>query len=429
MIETGNHDIKLAQGVFLVEGVKRAALYDTSKGNVYSVNDETVDVLKGRDLDLEFISNLVSLGLVSRNQESTNSGSHLINKSILQPNLHFAWLEITERCNERCLHCYGDFSPQIKSNFRALKYADWKNVITDLHETGCTQIQFIGGEPFMYRDGTKSVLDLAEFAKKLSFDFIEIFTNGTLVSVRDIERAKECNVQMAISIYSMEDKVHDAITQVPGSLQKTLKTIKVLQEAEVPIRGAVILMKQNEEDIEQTIRLVRGLGIDVRSPDVVRPSGRANSKLIEPSIEAYRKYGLINEPNFHTDPDSFDNNHFYHQCLAGKIAVTTNGKVILCIFSRSQIVGDLKEQTIAEILQSSSLKEKWELTKDKVLVCQDCEYRYVCFDCRPLAEGSSCSGSYSTAPYPRCSYNPYLGEWGDGWWKMNENGEVLYKKL
>ena len=57
------------------------------------------------------------------------------------------------------------------------------------------------------------------------------------------------------------------------------------------------------------------------------------------------------------------------------------------------------------------------------MVCQDCEYRYVCFDCRPLSEGYAKGQSdYLHAPYPRCSYNPYTGEWGQGLWRMNGEG-------
>lgn len=84
---------------------------------------------------------------------------------------------------------------------------------------------------------------------------------------------------------------------------------------------------------------------------------------------------------------------------------------------------------MTEILESSILKETWELTKDKVLVCKHCEYRYACFDCRPLAEGLSCGKSYSNAPYPRCTYNPYTGEWGSGVWKMSSQGGVIYEEL
>jgi MoaA/NifB/PqqE/SkfB family radical SAM enzyme len=73
------------------------------------------------------------------------------------------------------------------------------------------------------------------------------------------------------------------------------------------------------------------------------------------------------------------------------------------------------------------LETVWRSTKDNVLVCQDCEYKYACFDCRPLSEGANQGrGEYLSAPYPRCTYNPYSGEWAKGVWRVDEDGKPYY---
>ncbi len=422
---------KLRNGVFLVEGAKRAALYDTTSGNVYSLNQEAVQVMKEENSDPEFWLKLTSMRLALIRQDFA---TELVtpNVEIPKPDLKFAWLEITDRCNERCLHCYGSFSPDKQGKVtKPVDHTEWKGIIQSLADISCKQIQFIGGEPFRYRGETKTqtVLDLAEFAKEQDFNFIEIFTNGTLMSAETVKRIKNLEVAIALSIYSSNAAIHDSITQTPGSHKKTLVAINMLREAGVPIRAAIIAMKQNEDTIEQTLEMAQNLGLSVRAPDVVRPSGRAQKTDITSSIATLLKYGLIIKPNFSTDPINFRQNHLYHSCLAGKIAITTNGQVIPCIFSRNDILGSLRNQELADILESPALKETWELTKDKVLVCKDCEYRYACSDCRPLAEGSSCGKGYSNAPFPRCTYNPYTGEWESGVWKMNTQGEAIYEEL
>lgn len=426
-----HNSFRLRSGVFLVEGVKRAALYDTTSGNVYSLNQEATRVIKGDDSYPEFWSKLASMQLVLARQDSATE-SVIPEVEILETTLQFAWLEITDRCNQRCLHCYGSFSPDKGGKVaKPLYHTEWEGVILSLAEVGCRQIQFIGGEPFRYRGGTKTqtVLDLVEFAREKDFSFIEIFANGTLISAEAIKRIKDLEVSIALSIYSSNAAVHDSITQTTGSYRKTLTAINMLREASIPVRAAIIAMKQNEDTIEQTLEMAQNLGLNVRSPDVVRPSGRAQEIDIAPSVRTLLKYGLITKPNFSTNPDSFHRNQLYHTCLAGKIAVTADGQVIPCIFSRNDIIGSLKDQELAGILESPALKETWELTKDKVLVCKDCEYRYVCSDCRPLAEGSSCGKGYSNAPFPRCTYNPYSGEWGSGVWRMNNQGETIYEEL
>lgn len=423
-----NHN--LLRGVFLVEGAKRAALYDTNTGSVYSINREAVEAIKEEDNDQEFRSKLISLNLVHA-QEVLEMESTALETEIPKPVLQFAWLEITDKCNERCLHCYGNFSPGGRETFsKSLSHDEWKNIIHSLAINGCSQIQFIGGEPFKYRGAAKelTVLDLVEFARECGIEFIEIFTNGTLVSEEAVKRIKELGIQIAISLYSSDPNIHDFVTQTPGSYKKTIRSIGLLKEADIPVRAAVIVMKQNQNTIEETLQMVQRLGLNLRMPDVVRPTGRAQMIDIMPNVQTLLRYGLISKPNFLTDPISFHRNHFYHTCLAGKIAITTEGKVIPCIFSRNQTMGDLKEQELEEILQSEKLDENWKSTKDKVLVCRDCEYRYACFDCRPLAEGSGC-GSYTEAPFPRCTYNPYNGQWGMGIWKINNHGEIVYEDL
>ncbi|OGK38481.1 hypothetical protein A3F03_03245 [Candidatus Roizmanbacteria bacterium RIFCSPHIGHO2_12_FULL_41_11] len=432
IVEALNPLNRLSPGVFLVEGAKRGALYDTSRGNVYSLNREATETIKGlENSNDEFWMKLTSMG-VALTQQSFETETTSQEVELPKQTLQFAWLEITDKCNERCLHCYGSFSPEQKGvASKSLTHNDWKDAIWALSKNGCSQIQFIGGEPFKYRGETRTqtVLDLAEFAREKGIDFIEIFTNGTLISREAIKRIKDLGVQIALSIYSSDAIVHDGITQIPGSHKKTLKGINMLKEADIPIRAAVIVMRQNEDTIEQTLEMVLNLGLNNRAPDVVRPSGRAQESNIMPDIKTLLKYGFVTKPNLSTDPVSFRRNHLYNTCLAGKIAIATDGKVMPCIFSRKATLGNIKNQELEEILQSQTVKETWELTKDKVLVCRDCEYRYACFDCRPLAADSSGGKHYSDAPAPRCTYNPYNGEWGTGIWRINNHGQIINESL
>ena len=48
--------------------------------------------------------------------------------------------------------------------------------------------------------------------------------------------------------------------------------------------------------------------------------------------------------------------------------------------------------------------------KDDVEGCKDCEYRYACDDCRPLAMGDG-DGLYGK--YPRCTYLPSTCHWSE----------------
>jgi radical SAM protein with 4Fe4S-binding SPASM domain len=99
----------------------------------------------------------------------------------------------------------------------------------------------------------------------------------------------------------------------------------------------------------------------------------------------------------------------FNSCWGSIMAITADGNIRPCIHSQ-QIIGPINE----ELKDIDGLIEKmnpyWTLTKDKVERCRDCEFRYICFDCREIAirENGKMDGAN-----PLCRYNPHTGEWKD----------------
>lgn len=427
----------LTPHTFLVQGALRGALLDTNTGRVYSLNPSGVSVLTRETTDESFWQELCTLDLA----EETSGARELPElPRVGRPTLNFMWLEIEgEDCNESCLHCYADSMPPGFRRARGLPVAhrrpfrkkmsadDWQRVIAEGFELGCRACQFIGGEPFLYRDGDTTVIELAEYAKRTGYTWIEIFTNGTLITQKKVERIKELGLNIAISLYSHNPEIHDAITQIPGSHAKTTAALRMLKEAGVPTRSAMVVMKQNEDTVTSTLDLMESLGCRDKGVDVLRPKGRGQDAELMPSPETVVTYGIMTEPNFEASPAIVGHYTTGHSCLAGKITVTETGDALPCIFSRNQIMGNvLGAGGLEGVTQGTALQRVWNTTKDDVSVCRDCEYRYVCFDCRPLSEAAAEGhAGYLDAPYPRCSHNPYTGEWGKGLWRQTESGPVF----
>ncbi len=307
-------------------------------------------------------------------------------------------------------------------------FEKWKELISDSYSLGCRRGQFIGGEPTLYRgENGETVFDLAEYAKSVGFEFIEIFTNATLLTEEKIKRIKDLGLNVAVSLYSSDEKTHDSITKTLGSFRKTTKSLEMLKEAGISTRVETVLMRPNEKTIKETQAYVESMGFSHRQPDVLRPKGRGDNPTIIPSKESVVQYGLMTSPNFVADRNTLSRYLSGNSCLLGKVTITDNGDVLPCIFSRNLAVGNVLSDSLQEIIAGHKLETIWRSTKDNVLVCQDCEYRYVCFDCRPLSEGiNQGRGEYLTAPYPRCTYNPYTGEWAKGVWMLDENGKPYY---
>jgi len=443
-----NGDYCLASGVLFVAGALRGAIYDLNTGRVFSVDKKACNVLNGEiDPGGKFWNRLAELNLATRGNFEQES---ILPELLQRPELQFVWFEIiSDDCNESCAHCYADSMPpshrkalglptggyiplegvkENKSVKPKLTANRWKKLIADVYSLGCKHCQFIGGEPFVYKgEGSESVLDLAAQAKSIGFEFIEIFTNGTLLTEEKVKRIKELGVNIAVSLYSKDPETHDHITNTPGSHKKTVTALQMLKRAGIPTRVETVLMRPNEHSIKETQELVEGMGFSHKHPDVLRPKGRGDNPAISPSRESVVKYALMTSPNFSVDKETLSRYVSGHSCLLGKITITDNGDVLPCIFSRNLAVGNVQDNSLQEVVIGNKLETVWRATKDQVLVCRDCEYRYVCFDCRPLSEGvNQGRGDYLSAPYPRCTYNPYSGEWAKGVWRLDDKGSPYY---
>jgi len=296
-------------------------------------------------------------------------------------------------------------------------------LIDEGYQLGCRHCQFIGGEPFMYRGmNGKTVLDLAEYAKEIGYEFVEIFTNATLLTHDKLIKIKDLGLHVAVSIYSHLAEVHDAITQIPGSHTKTMQALENLREFDIPTRVAVVLMHHNQSTIEQTREHICQMGFDGIKIDVVRPTGRGKDTLV-PDKEIYERYALVNAPNFKATKKFVAQTLKENSCLAGKIVIVDNGDILPCIFGREWIIGNVRQSSLESVVDSAQMQKLWSFSKDLVRVCCDCEYRYICHDCRPLANAVN---NRQDAPSPRCTYNPYTGAWGKGVWRIDSGGTFIY---
>ena len=314
--------------------------------------------------------------------------------------LDFFWLELTNNCNNRCLHCYADSGPCKPDE--TVPHNRWLEIIEEGKNAGATAIQLIGGEPLLYSKWRQ----LVDKAHQLQYETIEIFTNATLITDDDIQFFKSHHVSIATTIYADNACIHDGITLNQGSFSKTLENIKKIITSSIPLRIASIIMKPNETEVDGIMKLCANLGVEVNPPDVVRPTGRGDDQKLLP--ENYAKPPI--KPPFYTDPNSFAHSQTWHPCLAGKLAITAAGDVIPCIFARTQVCGNILSHSLDDVISGEALQQCWSTTKDKIPKCQDCEYRYACSDCRPLAQNSSPGKDWLA--YPReCFYNPYTGIW------------------
>ncbi|WP_425060529.1 GTP 3',8-cyclase [Sporomusa carbonis] len=409
---------RLKDHCVLVEGKARGAIYDLDSGRVYSINRGAVEILKAcRENSLEnlmdvslddnkrylsFLDKLTAKGLGATYSDISVPAQQYRIFPVCEPKLEFIWLELTSSCNNKCLHCYSASGPHTPAG--CVPHKRWLELISEARQEGAYAIQLIGGEPLLYSKWRELVIK----ARQENYELIEVFTNATLVDDDCIDFFKQNNVSVATTIYASNAQTHDKVTLHPGSFKKTMSAIKKILEKDIPLRIASIIMKANEHEVENIMNLYAELGVEQALPDVVRPTGRGDDKDLIP--ETYTKPPI--KPPFFTDPESFVKAQKFHSCLAGRLAITATGDVIPCIFARNQICGNILSSPLTSVLNGHALQQCWGTTKDCITKCQDCEYRYACPDCRPLAQGLDPKKNWQAVPAD-CLYNPYTGKWED----------------
>lgn len=301
-----------------------------------------------------------------------------------------AWIEITNACNLRCMYCYNESGNTKISN---MTFSDYKIVLDKIIGIGIRKIQIIGGEPFTYKRELKRMLNYA-IGK---VDFIEIFTNGTLISDDWYQYIAINNIHIALPLYSYDRHIHDKVTGKKGSWEKTHRTIELLKQYKIQYRVCNVLM--NGIDIGEKNTTYYTLS---EEKDVVRMSGRANFKLL--SRELIKKKLITKNTFSHPLKKEFCKRLISgHNCYSDRIYVSVNLAVYPCVMERR-----IKHCTLNNnkpLILDDNIRN---MTKDKIDACNQCEYRYFCFDCRP----NSLSGNlYEKSWY--CTYDPNTGKWCD----------------
>lgn len=400
-------DYLISEKIIFTEGYKNAAIYDLNHKKVYSINDTAKDIinrviLRG-ELPLSKIEDDYIKSLISN--ELYNKGFKIEKYKIdnqCAVKLNFAWLEITQACNLKCLHCYEGETHNQSGN--SLDVDNWINIIDQLYDVGCRRIQFIGGEPCIH----PKLISLIDYAKTKGFESITIFTNATILNDDLLDCLLRNNVNIRFSIYGHTAQIHDTITQVSGSFEKTVMNIKRLMKLKINVSAAVIIMRENQDFTDDIKTFIESLRLKYSGYDVIRNVYGGKQSNHTPTNEVIINNSIRSKPEFFINEEAFNEAHQTNTCWYGKFAITETGVIIPCVFERSIILGDIKKQSIQKILDSEILKKHWFLTFNQVKTCMDCEFKYACRDCRPLGI-SKCGELFDKNP--RCSYNPITGDW------------------
>jgi len=279
------------------------------------------------------------------------------------------FVELTAKCNEQCVHCYAESSP---ARAEALAWPEISKVLEDAKALDFDLVQLTGGDPLISPHCVQAV----QFAKEIGIPQVEIYTNGLALRGRTYDRLRELAPSFAFSFYSHNAETHDAITQTPGSHARTARAIRRAVDDGLDVRVGVVSMGKNQHDASKTHEYLLGLGVPDGSIafDQMRDVGRGDATLLETST---RLAGVHTGGVESTRPRNF----------GGSAAVSYDGQVYPCIFSRHLPLGSIYDASLEAILTSAEpiapqgknllqARERW----GEKLSCWECQARSVLLD-------------------------------------------------
>lgn len=180
-----------------------------------------------------------------------------------------ASLELTYRCNWRCVFCYN---PRHHDR-RGLSGAEWAAVLDDLRALGSLYVALTGGEPLTHPE----FLAIARGARERAFA-LRILTNGALVTdaLAD-EIAVLRPLAVELSLHGATAETHDRATATPGSFDAMLRGLDRLLERGVGVVLKTPLTRLNEGEVEGMRRIAGERGVPWRLDPVLTPRDDGDS--------------------------------------------------------------------------------------------------------------------------------------------------------
>jgi radical SAM protein with 4Fe4S-binding SPASM domain len=295
-------------------------------------------------------------------------------------------LDVTYRCNERCVHCYLDHE-----DHGEMTTTEIKDLFEQLADAGVFFLTLSGGEILLRKD----FFEILEYARELTF-CVKLKSNAIMIREAEAQRIRSLGVEsIQVSIYSHRPAVHDAITKVKGSLKRSLDAIRFLKSYGLKVIIANVLMSQNYQDYPGVRALAAEIGVPCALDPTITPKMDGDRSVLNLNVErsaleqVFRDQSLVgNVTEFCSTSQKPDDDELESlPCSAGHNScyISPYGDVYPCVqFPLPS--GNIRSRRFLDIWQNSTqLNEVRSIRLRDLPSCSKCVHGSACTRCPGLA--------------------------------------------
>ena len=309
------------------------------------------------------------------------------------PPLKNLFLELTLRCNERCIHCGSRCGEHDRVN--ELSKEQYRKILDDVkRDFGVKQVELdiTGGEPLLRRD----FFDIMSYANSLGFRW-GMTSNATLINDDIAHRLHECGMKtISVSIDGLES-THDSLRGMNGAFSGAMRGIDALirHGGFQSIQVTTVVNHRNFSELDELFDMLCKIDIDSWRVINIEPIGRAlDSPDLMLTKDEYRQmFDFIREKRLQGYPLTYGCSHYlgteyerqvrqwYFLCNAGiyTASIASNGAILACldIERRPELVqGNILRDSLKEIWQNKFKIFRGDLSdlNEKCRACDSCEF-------------------------------------------------------
>jgi len=273
-------------------------------------------------------------------------------------------------CNNKCIFCCNEHKRE------AIKDKSTNEIKQDLlkaKKQGCNYLELIGGEPTIRKD----IFNIVSFAKGLSFQTIMFATNGRMFSNKKFaKKIISLGVNHVVfSIHGNTSRLHDKLTQSPGSFKQLIQGVKNLQEIGFKNIGSnITITKQNYKHLLSIGRLIYNLGIRNSEFIFIDPTHGAPNKNFDTLVPSYEEASQqINKLLKFGKCKGIKHWHirYYPLCFVKK--------------EFHNMISELQEAHVfhtahlaPDFINKDVTKNRKEISRVKIGKCKNCSYNNIC---------------------------------------------------